>query len=277
VMELTRTIWDGHDYVPQVWQKWLADPVGLLAVAELGGRVVGLVKVTRLSAIEWWLEGLRVHPDYERRGIASHLHDYAMDFWQRQGGDVIRLATASFRLAVHRLCERTGFIKVGDYTVYAADAVPGSTSGFTRLQPGEEGLALAFALEGEWRSLPVGLIDVDWQWKAPGPEQVARAIGEGLAWWWGAENAPRSLLLGRVGEDDEAGKALIISLLACPDEHLTACLGDFRCLAAERGQPRAAWFAPVDPVLEPALLAAGYHRDWKDSLFVFEKINPKGL
>jgi hypothetical protein len=101
-------------------------------------------------------------------------------------------------------------------------------------------------------------------------------MGEGLAWWWEAPGAQRALLLGRVGEDDEAGEALILSLLACPDEDLVTCLGDFRCLAFERGQPRAAWFAPVDPGLEPALLAAGYHRDWKDSLFVFEKRRSEG-
>ena len=32
VMELTRTIWEGEDYVPQVWASWLADRRGRLAV-----------------------------------------------------------------------------------------------------------------------------------------------------------------------------------------------------------------------------------------------------
>jgi ribosomal protein S18 acetylase RimI-like enzyme len=75
VMELTRTIWDGEDYVPHVWWEWFLDPRGLLAVAEYGGMVVGLGKLTQLSERDWWMEGLRVHPDFERRGIASHLND----------------------------------------------------------------------------------------------------------------------------------------------------------------------------------------------------------
>jgi hypothetical protein len=67
VLELTHTIWEGEDYNPQVWQDWLADTQGLLAVAEHDGRVLGLGKLTCLAAGQWWLEGLRTHPEFERR------------------------------------------------------------------------------------------------------------------------------------------------------------------------------------------------------------------
>ena len=60
VLELTRWIWGGHDYIHLVWADWLKDTEGLLTVAEYGGHVVGLYKLTRLSPSEWWLEGLRV-------------------------------------------------------------------------------------------------------------------------------------------------------------------------------------------------------------------------
>jgi hypothetical protein len=33
VIELTRTIWGGEDYVPVVWAEWLEDYEGTLAVA----------------------------------------------------------------------------------------------------------------------------------------------------------------------------------------------------------------------------------------------------
>jgi len=44
MLEITRTIWDGQDYVPYEWDRWLHDASGCLAVAELSGRVVGLVR-----------------------------------------------------------------------------------------------------------------------------------------------------------------------------------------------------------------------------------------
>jgi GNAT superfamily N-acetyltransferase len=112
VMELTRTIWGGHDYVPFVWAEWLADPQGLLAAAEYGGRVVGVGKLSLLSADEWWLQGLRVHPEFQGRGIASRLHDYMLAYWQRNRGAVLRLATArksSSTCAAHRLPQSASF------------------------------------------------------------------------------------------------------------------------------------------------------------------------
>lgn len=85
VMELTSTIWEGDDYVPKVWQDWLADPEGILAVAEHEDRVIGLGKLTLLAPGEWWLEGLRTHPDFEGHGVASHLHEYLLNFWLQNG------------------------------------------------------------------------------------------------------------------------------------------------------------------------------------------------
>jgi GNAT superfamily N-acetyltransferase len=109
VMALTREIWNGNDYIPYVWAEWLADPEGLLAVAEYGGRVVGLAHLSSKGSGEWWLQGLRVHPALQGRGIASRLHGYILDTWQRNPGKVLRLATSSARLPVHHLCQRTGF------------------------------------------------------------------------------------------------------------------------------------------------------------------------
>src|SRR5690242_14867206 len=45
VLEFTKFIWGGHDYIKYVWDDWLADPHGILAVAEYAGRAVALGKV----------------------------------------------------------------------------------------------------------------------------------------------------------------------------------------------------------------------------------------
>lgn len=42
--------------------------------------VVGLSKITRIDADQWWLEGLRVHPDFQGRGVASHLQDDLLEY-----------------------------------------------------------------------------------------------------------------------------------------------------------------------------------------------------
>jgi hypothetical protein len=71
VLEFTKFIWDGHDYIRYVWDDWLADPRGILAVVEYGGHAVGLGKVSYVAQGQWWLEGLRVDPRYQGLKIGS--------------------------------------------------------------------------------------------------------------------------------------------------------------------------------------------------------------
>ena len=270
VLELTRTIWDGHDYLPAVWDDWLRDYDGMLAVAEYGGRVVGTMKLTRLAPGEWWLEGLRVHPQYQGRGFASHMQDYILDVWQRLGVGIIRLATGSSRKAVHRLSERTGFQKIGEITAFAAETITPATEmrgSFTSLHQGEARAALDMA-----RDLQAGLMDLGWQWTSPSIEKLAEAIFQGQTWWWrpGAGER-RALLAAHIDDDDEAGVSLVVSLLACPPVDLVGCLHDLRVLAGSLGQTRVGWYAPLGVGLEPALLGTGFRRDWEDALFLFEK------
>jgi len=273
VLELSSKIWEGHDYIPSVWAEWLHDPEGLLAVAEFGGRVVGLSKLTRLSPSEWWLEGLRVHPEYEGRGIASHVHAYLMDYWQRHGGGAIRLATASYRMAVHRISLRSGFHKAAELTQYVAEAVPGQSGRFTPMGAGEEAEALDFAQRYASPTCSNGLMSIGWQWVALSAGWIAAAVARRQAWWWrGDHGEPKGVLLVQLDDEEEAADKLTTQLLACPLENLAGCLGDYRRLAGSLGYPRVSWMAPLDPALEPALLEADFQRDWEDSLFIFEKM-----
>ena len=73
MLEVTRQIWEGHDYVPLEWPAWLADSEGALLVAEYNGRVIALGKLSRLADEDWWMQGMRVHPDFEGHGVASQI------------------------------------------------------------------------------------------------------------------------------------------------------------------------------------------------------------
>ncbi len=272
VMELTRTIWDGRDYIPYVWKDWLADPDGLLAVAELGARVVGLGKLTRLSENEWWLEGLRVHPDFQGRRIASHLMEYLLEYWERAAGGVIRLATASYRLSVQHLSDRTGFCKLGEFSEFSTPVIAGAVSaaeiGFSPVTPGQEMEAAQFARQSQSMQISYGLMDLGYQWGTPASSHFVEAVRRGEAWWW---RNGKGLLLVMEGRDDEGNVIPRISLLACQLADLPAILEDIRRLAAISGYPRAGWVASLHPKLQPILQACGFQRDWKDAVFVYEK------
>ena len=267
VLELTRTIWDGEDYVPHVWAEWLADDQGVLAAAEYGPRVVGLGKLTRLGEDEWWMEGLRVHPQYEGRGIASRLHEYLLGHWQEHCAGVIRLSTASFRAPVHHLCQRTGFDKIAELTIYRAEAIHGETASIP-LAADEADAAYQLASASETFPLTAGLLDLGWQWARLSAQRIRGAAQDGRAWW---SSSRGGLLLAR---DDEEENALVAQLVAGTIADLPELLSDFRKLGAAAGYPRLEWLAPLDAGVESALGAAGFTREWDASLIVYEKSHP---
>ncbi|RCK76965.1 MAG: acetyltransferase [Anaerolineae bacterium] len=267
VLELARHIWNGHDYIPFVWQEWLADAEGFLAVAEYGNRIAGLGKLTRLDDDEWWLEGLRVHPDFEGRGFATHIHQYLMGRWRSLGRGVVRLATASKRLAVHRICQKLGFRKVGEFGAYERQTQSaGERVDFRPVAAEELSAAFAFASQSSLLPLSYHLVDLGWQWAKPRPAYLQRYIAASQAYWWRNQSG----LLCAAEDDEDEVKSLLIRWVACAPQLLSDLLRDFACLAAQSGYSKAAWIAPMQtPILE-ALTSAGYQSAWDFSLYIFE-------
>lgn len=71
--EISRSTWDGHDYLEQVSGNWLKESG--FYVGEIAGKVIGCGKITTLPGEVAWLEGLRVHKDYKGRGLGRILSD----------------------------------------------------------------------------------------------------------------------------------------------------------------------------------------------------------
>lgn len=272
VLELTHTIWEGGDYVPVVWQDWLADTQGQLAVAEYDGRVLGLGKLTRLAPGQWWLEGLRTHPEFEGRGIAASLHDYLVNAWLQIGNGTLRLATASFRTAVQHLSDRSGFIKVSEFSPFHATALVGNVLDFRPLEEKQVGSALAMLNASPVLALCGGLIDLGWEWCAPVSEPLAETVRQGGAFWWRGE---RGLVLTRSDQDDESGDTLLnIQSLACQVEDLEAILQSCRSLAKALDYPTIVWRSPLQAAVLTALERAGFERGWDGSVYIYAREHP---
>lgn len=264
VMDVVRNIWNGHDYIPYVWNDWLADPHGLMAVAELGGRIVGLGKATRLGAGDWWLEGMRVHPECEGRGFARHIFNYLLAYWETQGG-VVRLMTHCKNFKIHHLCEQSGFARIGALAYASAPALAEPVKELSPLRAAE--LADALDLAQDTPPLAYGLVDYGWKWGQASFPWLEEALHRERFWGW------------RTGagwlttwEDEEEGeKQLLLQGAVCPPQDVEDYLLDFRRLAAHLGYPRAYWMAPLRPELAPTLETAGFSADLDEATFLYEK------
>lgn len=276
MLELTSHIWEGEDYVPDVWEDWMADAEGLLAAAECGGKVVGFGKLSRLSNSDWWMEGLRVHPDFEGLGIASRLNDYLLDYWQRCGSGVVRLATFSSREAVKHLSKKKGFQIIGEYTTFKAPIASkdprklGEVS-FYPLNPDEVMGAVEWLSKSENDRLPFGMMDLGWQFAEPKAVYFDRYLKNNQIWWWRNQQGILIMVEKIDGEETWAR----IRMLACDYQDLAEFLSDVRMFAGNNGYVGVTWLAPVIPRVVKKLLEAGFKRDWDASLLIFEKYHSR--
>jgi GNAT superfamily N-acetyltransferase len=107
ILELTQDVWGGRDYIPRVFDHWLADSAASFQAAELDGVVVGVQRTRPYAPGFVWYEGLRVASSHHRQGIARAMLTEAIEEARDKGFRQMRLATRD-EPAV-RLFESTGF------------------------------------------------------------------------------------------------------------------------------------------------------------------------
>jgi RimJ/RimL family protein N-acetyltransferase len=119
VLEISRHVWDGHDYLPLVFEQWLKDRNSYFYGVEVDGRVVA---VGNLHLIEnkrtGWMEGLRVHPDFRGRGYANDLTRFFVQKGEELAVDRLRYTTGENNAASLKLASNAGFSRLLDKAVF---------------------------------------------------------------------------------------------------------------------------------------------------------------
>ena len=110
VLSIASRIWEGTDYLPAVFDEWVADGQGEFAAVLLDGRVVGCGKLTFLTDTDAWLEGLRKDPRVNERGLGRAVVDYFLSrLAARADLTSVRFATYVKNRASIVTNERAGF------------------------------------------------------------------------------------------------------------------------------------------------------------------------
>jgi RimJ/RimL family protein N-acetyltransferase len=112
LFEMSTHIWGGHDYMPLIWDRWLADKKGALLTVKVDGRPVGTSKVTLLAPGEVWLEGLRLHPDYQGLGLSKSIHGATFREASRLNPRTVRYSTWIGNEASRRIADKTGLWQI---------------------------------------------------------------------------------------------------------------------------------------------------------------------
>jgi GNAT superfamily N-acetyltransferase len=123
ILEISRDVWDGHDYLPRVFDDWLADAGATFQAAELDGVVVGVQRIRPIAQGVVWYEGLRVASTHRRQGLARTMLGSAIAESREQGFREMRLATGNPDAV--RLFESMGFRRLVDARWWRGPRVEG--------------------------------------------------------------------------------------------------------------------------------------------------------
>jgi GNAT superfamily N-acetyltransferase len=266
VLELAKHIWDGGDYIPYVWDEWLAEQDGIFVVSECDGKVAGLAKLTRFAPGDWFMEGLRVHPDWREKGIASRLNDYQLEYWRKHGEGSVRLATASYNVKVHHMAERNGFERIMEFVPFTAPQLADKRDEFEPVTPAELPEVIEFVRHHPAFNLVHGLLDIGWRWANLDIKYFQNAQEDGFLWWW--KNKSGLLAFWLDDENEEMRPHVLVAV--SPIDQLDEFLRDYRRLATRIDKKQVGWTAPVHPEVQAALQRAEFSRSWDISLYVFE-------
>ena len=295
VERICANIWEWGDYIPEVWDEWLRGGVpGSLAVAELGDTIVALGRVMILPDGQAWLEGMRVDPNYRRRGIAWRFTQYKLDLARRHGARVARLGTGDYNSAVHAMMERMGMQRVGQYLHLTAAALPGDAPGPLAVEHAPR--VHAFLHRSRALADARGLYSTHWTWQELSDDQADRFLQAGqIVGRFAPDGALAALAVverqpddGRVwvgfADVDPAAAmpaGLVVDVPAGEEARHIALLArwatDMRHYAAHVGVETASIMVPEVQWLRAAFSAAGYEAtEWKGQLWIYElALNPQ--
>ena len=112
INEISQEIWDGEDYVPGVINNWLKQEECLNygAFEDIEKSIlIGFGRVKYYPNGVAWLEGGRVRPSYQQKGIGRQLIHYALTEAQKAGSKIAQYDTSSKNQGSIALAKYFGF------------------------------------------------------------------------------------------------------------------------------------------------------------------------
>lgn len=298
-----RTWGDDGDYIPRVWDAWLADDRGATLVGVVASAPVAISHVSMVAPDEAWIEGLRVASDYRSQGVGGLLVSRSLARAGSLGAAVARMFTGATNTASQHVFARFGFVKIAELAWYTGEALPDSPVGARHAAnirtPAELDPTIAeTSIDTTQGALPAGA-----RLRTPGPADFDRIWtwleqsnltpfngGVEIHHWSGravSEPALRGYLAaGEVIELEEwnATQALAIVTEDHADQPelevryidgLSEAIGRLALLlrgeAARRGLGRVWLWLPELLILRDAMDGAGYSRGDIDPMWVFAR------
>ena len=158
MVEISGDVWQGTDYLPDVFDEWASDPGASFQAAELEGTVVAVQRMRPIARRVMFYEGLRVASSHRRRGIARAMLRQAIDESRGLRFKQVRLYTGNPDAG--SLFASEGFRLLTDCSVWTARRVEGGDP--PRLPAPSDAAGLAERLRTDPALAAYGGVMADW-------------------------------------------------------------------------------------------------------------------
>lgn len=162
MLDITRNVWNGTDYLPSVWHAWLSSSSSHLMAAEVDGRLVSLQHVDIQPDGDAWLEGVRVAEDVQGRGVGAQLLGEGLEWARRMGCTCARLATSDSNVASERIAQKAGMKIIASFQPARAQPRDKSIPNGIRTALPPDVPAIAAHLQRHPAATPHGLYTEGW-------------------------------------------------------------------------------------------------------------------
>lgn len=113
ILDISSKIWGGHDYLPSVIDEWLKNPSCYTYGVEADRRLVAIGNLRLVDRnATGWMEGLRVHPDYQKRGYADMLTQHFLNLGRTLNVGQLRYTTGGNNRVSLKLAKKAGFKRI---------------------------------------------------------------------------------------------------------------------------------------------------------------------
>lgn len=194
VLEFCKETFSWGDYIVDVWYKWRSD--GGLYVLEQNGTVVGMYHIAFFEK-EAWLEGMRVRPEYRKKGLGTKMMSHAESIMQR---GTIRLVIESQNTPSIHLVKSVGYEIEEEWRLYSMTPErQGSHATVATISTSLDGLVSSDTYADSWRWLPLDSKETE---RLVRQGRVLVSIENGkttaLGIWSQSNDFPQTLQLGYV-------------------------------------------------------------------------------
>ncbi len=245
--EMTRDIWEGHDYMMEVFEEWVKDEEGIFLGLEREGRLAAVGRVDPYGKDEGWCEGLRVAEEFRGEGLAQILTDHVFKEASRRELKTLRLSTHVRNEDSIHIIKKYGFTKDGEYRILNKEVPEEVKENFARIKQVKNMEEIEhIVFNSRWYRLWNGYISYGWVFRPLTETEIEKQLDEGNVFRQGENN------LAILVEDSERTERLNIGFLA--GNNLKPLISFSAQYAHRKGRTVLNCMTPPGTVIEDILL-----------------------